>query len=175
MSDNNKHSKAPITISVAKYRSGPGFAPLGQPGIVGPTLSTALLITGTPTGGAKVVRHEHKEDGKISVKESDLTGQALESVFAAVGKLQTLPKREVPGGPDVYGANTSVEVRQGSNVIWSYGPGRGCCVQSDDDDNNEVAALGIDDSHKASFVSIVQQLCDATAPSAPAATSDKKE
>ncbi|KAJ1651192.1 hypothetical protein GGF38_005646, partial [Coemansia sp. RSA 25] len=162
------HEEEPITISVAKYRSG-----LGQPGIVGSKLSSALVITGTPTGGAQVVRHEYTESGESSVEKSELSSQALATVFAAIHKLKSLPKRETPGGSDIYGANTLVEVRQGRKVLWGHSPGGGCGVQDDDDEDEEAAAFGVDDGHKASFVSIVQQLCDATAT--PLANADKEE
>ncbi|KAJ2322544.1 hypothetical protein GGI00_005903, partial [Coemansia sp. RSA 2681] len=110
-----------------------------------------------------VVRHEYTESGESSVKKSELSSQALATVFAAIHKLKSLPKRETPGGSDIYGANTSVEVRQGRKILWGHSPGGGCGVQDDDDEDEEAAAFSVDDGHKASFVSIVQQLCDATA------------
>ncbi|KAJ2747984.1 hypothetical protein GGI20_000071 [Coemansia sp. BCRC 34301] len=168
-----QQKEEPITISVAKYRSGEGYARLGQPGIVGPTLSSALVITGTPTDGARVVRHEYNENGESSVEKGELSIKALAIVFAAVNKLKSLPKRNTPGGSDIYGANTLVEVRQGRNIIWGHTPGGGCCVQDDEDEDNEVAALGIDDGHKASFASVVKDLCDATA--SISADKEKKE
>ncbi|KAJ2411853.1 hypothetical protein GGF41_006256, partial [Coemansia sp. RSA 2531] len=115
---------------------------------------SALVITGTPTGGAQVVSHDYKENGESSVEKSELSAQALATVFALVKDIQKLPSRDAPGGSDIYGANTSVEVRQGRKILWGHSPGGGCGV-SPDDEEEEVAALGVNDEHKESFVSIV--------------------
>ncbi|KAJ2114612.1 hypothetical protein IW146_002958 [Coemansia sp. RSA 922] len=149
MSNHEEKHDEPITISLAKYHSG-----LGRPGIIGPKISSALVITGTPTGGAQVVSHDYKENGESKVEKSELSAQALATVFALVKDIRKLPSRDAPGGSDIYGANTSVEVRQGRKVLWGHSPGGGCGASPDDEDE-EVAALGINDEHRENFVNIV--------------------
>ncbi|KAJ2832110.1 hypothetical protein GGI24_001350 [Coemansia furcata] len=151
-----QQEEEPLTISLATYLSG-----LGRPGIVPPKLSSALVITGTPAG-AQVVRHEFQDNKEPTVDKSELSAQALATVFALVDELQTLPKRGAPGGSDIYGANTSVEVRRGRKVLWGHSPGGGCGMP-DDDEEETVAALGIDDTHRESFASIVGKIYGATA------------
>ncbi|KAJ2063221.1 hypothetical protein GGI17_001832 [Coemansia sp. S146] len=164
MSNHEEKHGEPITISLAKYHSGPNHPPLGRPGILAPKLSSALVITGTPTGGAQVVSHEYKENGENKVEKSELSAEALATVFALVTDLRKLPSRGTPGGADIYGANTSVEVRQGRKVLWGHSPGGGCGVSPDDEDEDEdVAAFSVNDKHRESFVTIVGEICKAAA------------
>ncbi|KAJ2493834.1 hypothetical protein IWW37_000220 [Coemansia sp. RSA 2050] len=148
----------PITISLAKYYSGPNHVPLGRPGIMGPKISSALVITGMPAGGAQVVHHQYKENGESSVEKKDLSAEELAPMSLLVKELLTLPARKTPGGSDIYGANTSVVVSQGRNVLWQHSPGGGCVVSPDDEDEDGVAAFADFDAHKKSFAHIVGQI-----------------
>ncbi|KAJ2458133.1 hypothetical protein GGI02_006044, partial [Coemansia sp. RSA 2322] len=148
-----------LTITLVKYESG-----LAQPGIMPPKLASTVEITGSLAGedgkSAQVVRREYSENKESSVQTSPLTAQELLSAFALVEDLQQLPMRPAPGGPDIFGANTTVLARKGNNILWAYNPGsRGCCAHdNDDEEEQEPSASAVNDDHKAQFVSIVGQL-----------------
>ncbi|KAI8324664.1 hypothetical protein GQ54DRAFT_309027 [Martensiomyces pterosporus] len=143
MSDNSLH------ISLVDYASG-----LGVPGIMPPKLRSTFEITGTPQGGAKVVKREYDEHRQESaVHTGELAGDSLRTVFGLVDELRELPQRETPGGPDVFGENTTVLVRQGKNVLWGYNPGAGCGGFGD-----EEQQFTINDAHKNKFALIVNGL-----------------
>ncbi|KAJ1965493.1 hypothetical protein GGI12_000715 [Dipsacomyces acuminosporus] len=141
-----------IRISLVDYASG-----LGVPGIMPPKLRSTIDIVGTPSG-AKVTKREfdgHRQEA--GVYTGDLADDSLIAVFALVEELQSLPQRDAPGGPDVFGQNTTILVRQGRNVIWGYNPGSGCGGYTDEEDQFSITS---DDKSK--FANIVSGLKDAS-------------
>ncbi|KAJ1666900.1 hypothetical protein IW140_003318 [Coemansia sp. RSA 1813] len=151
MSNANISSDDLLHITLVKYESG-----LGVPGIMPPKLSSTVEITKQPEQNAKVVKTEFTDNKPSNTHQGEIAASGFSTVLAMVDQLKTLPVRQTPGGPDVFGANTVVQVRQGRNVVWGYNPGAGCAVV-EDEPSDELHA-SITDEHKASFVDIVGKI-----------------
>lgn len=144
----------PINVTIVKYVSG-----LGVPGIMPPKLASTLEITGHPEGGAaKAVKHTFDgQNPEGSKEEKDLSADDVKQVFSLVDQLKSLPVRKAQSGPDVFGHNATVVVRQGPQVLWGYNPGSGCVVNPADQEQE----FAINSDHKVQFASLVDGIMDA--------------
>ncbi|KAJ2536966.1 hypothetical protein EV175_006762 [Coemansia sp. RSA 1933] len=146
-----------LHITLVKYESG-----LGVPGIMPPKLSSTVEITKHPEQNAKVVRTEFSDNKPSSTNQGEIAAAQFGSVLAVVDELKTLPVKPTPGGPDVFGANTVVQVRQGRSVVWGYNPGAGCAVVENEEPTDELLHASITDEHRAKFVGIVDRIVAAS-------------
>ncbi|KAI9502798.1 hypothetical protein GGI25_005186 [Coemansia spiralis] len=154
MSNSEHNGDDVLNITIVKYHSG-----LGQPGIMPPKLSSTVEITRPPTQSAKVVKTEYTDNKPSNSREGEMTDSTgLTTVLAMVDELKALPAKPTPGGPDVFGANTVVVVREGRKVVWGYNPGGGCNAA---EDPSEFHA-SVTDDHRAKFIDIVNKIDSAS-------------
>ncbi|KAJ1834043.1 hypothetical protein IWW55_003338 [Coemansia sp. RSA 2706] len=139
----------PVHVTLVKYDAG-----LGAPGIMPPQLSSSTEISVTPTGG-RVVQQSFQDNQPQSKQERALGDAGVQRVVALVSELTELPARQLPGGSDVYGANTVVLVRRGQVPVWGYNPGGGCAADTEPE-------LSVTSAHKTEFARILSELYEAS-------------
>ncbi|KAJ2158334.1 hypothetical protein GGH15_005234 [Coemansia sp. RSA 562] len=137
-------------VTLVKYESG-----LGVPGIMAPQISNSVEISAAPNGG-QIVRQTFDNNRPGSKQTGELSANSAATVLNLVTQLTALPVTSKHGGPDVFGANTVVLVRQGKQVVWGYNPGAGCCAGPDAETEFTVSS-----DHKAQFAEIVSSIYQA--------------
>ncbi|KAJ2754359.1 hypothetical protein H4S06_003591 [Coemansia sp. BCRC 34490] len=145
----SSNNSDPLHITLVKYESG-----LGVPGIMPPKLSSTVEITKHPEQNAKVTKTEFIDSKPSNSQQGELADGGFSTVLAMVDDLKSLPFRPTPGGPDVFGANTVVQVRQGRNVVWGYNPGAGCAVADSPDEFH----ASVTDEHRTKFNDAVNKI-----------------
>ncbi|KAJ1854268.1 hypothetical protein GGH12_001077 [Coemansia sp. RSA 1822] len=137
-------------VTLVKYESG-----LGVPGIMPPQISNSVEISAAPNGG-QIVRQTFENNRPGSKQTGELSVDSAATVLNLVTQLTALPVSSERGGPDVFGANTVVLVRQGKQVVWGYNPGAGCTAGPDAETEFTVSS-----DHKAQFAEIISNIYQA--------------
>ncbi|KAJ2852585.1 hypothetical protein IWW36_000214 [Coemansia brasiliensis] len=148
------NEQGPLNVTLIKYESG-----LGTPGIMPPQVSSSVQISATPTGGT-VTRQVYENNRPSSTQTRELTEESSSAIHSFATELTTLQVHNVPGGPDVFGANTAVMVARGNVPVWGYNPGSGCVV-GPDDDQAMFTASAEDKSKFSKLISEIYQTCEA--------------